>query len=110
MKSTSLLTLVAAAVLAACSTPAPTPTAPAPVEIAPAAPTPDANAKSMPESSVATVVIPAHKDPKNALSSERSVYFDFDDFSVKNEYGTVVEKHGKYLRGNPALAIRIEGN
>jgi peptidoglycan-associated lipoprotein len=109
---TSLFTAVAAVVLAACSSTPDTPSAsltaavtpPPSTARAPANPTPTAS------STVATVVIPAHKDPKSTISMRRSVYFDYDDFSVKAEFGSVVEQHAKYLQTNPVLTIRVEGN
>jgi peptidoglycan-associated lipoprotein len=42
--------------------------------------------------------------------AKNSVYFDYDQFDIKPEYKTVVEDHAKYLRANPALRARIEGN
>lgn len=62
------------------------------------------------ESKVVQVVVPAHLDPQSALSKNRSVYFEFDDFSVKKEYVPVVENHSKYLTSNPKLSVRVEGN
>jgi peptidoglycan-associated lipoprotein len=53
---------------------------------------------------------PAYLDPKNPISTQRSVYFDFDDFSVKTEYQGLIERHGKYLTYMLKLAIKIEGN
>ncbi|WP_298835194.1 peptidoglycan-associated lipoprotein Pal [uncultured Piscinibacter sp.] len=103
---------LASALLAACSSTPVTPTAaaPAPAAAAPAAPAPTATAKPAPASTVATVNLPAHLDPNNAISKERSVYFDFDDFSIKAEFSALIERHGKYLAGSPALAIKVEGN
>jgi peptidoglycan-associated lipoprotein len=110
---TRALLIVAAALLGACSStpltpPAPvaqaTP-APAPAP-APAAPAP----KPAPAPGVAPVTLPAHLDPKSLISTERSVYFDFDDYSIKQQYTPLIERHGKYLASNPALAIKIEGN
>jgi peptidoglycan-associated lipoprotein len=57
-----------------------------------------------------TAPLPAYLDPKNPISTQRSVYFDFDDFSVKNEYQGLIERHGRYLTSMPKLAIKIEGN
>ncbi|NLZ42354.1 MAG: peptidoglycan-associated lipoprotein Pal, partial [Comamonadaceae bacterium] len=39
-----------------------------------------------------------------------SIYFDFDQYTVKPQYTALVERQGKYLAGQPALAIRVEGN
>jgi peptidoglycan-associated lipoprotein len=68
--------------------------------------TPNATA----ESSVAAVTLPAYLDPKSDISTQRSVYFDFDDFSIKQDYAALIERHGKYLVANPALAIKLEGH
>jgi peptidoglycan-associated lipoprotein len=38
------------------------------------------------------------------------VYFDFDDYSIKQDYAALIERHGKYLVANPALAIKLEGH
>ncbi len=64
----------------------------------------------MPSSNVATVTLPAYLDPKSSISTDRSVYFDFDGFTVKPEYTVLVERHGKFLASNPGVAIKIEGN
>jgi peptidoglycan-associated lipoprotein len=65
-----------------------------------------ATAKSV----VAPVVVPAHLDPNSSLSKNRSVYFDFDKFQVKDEYKSTVESHGKYVGSQSMLKIKIEGN
>ena len=61
-------------------------------------------------STVATVAVPLYFDPKSWISRERSVYFDFDDFSIKSEYNGLIELHGTYLESNPSVSIKIEGN
>ncbi len=100
--------------LAACgTTPVPPPApAPAPV-VAPAPPPPPppvaAAPAPAPVAKVVETLLP-HQDPKNLLSTERSAYFDFDKAILKPEFNAMVERHGKYLASNPALAIRIEGN
>lgn len=63
-----------------------------------------------PSSAIATVTLPAYLDPKSSISTERSVYFDFDEFTVKPDYAALVERHGKFLAANPKLSIKIEGN
>lgn len=69
-----------------------------------------APASATAKSVVAPVVVPAHLDPNSALSKNRSVYFDFDKFQVKDEYKSVVESHGKYVGSQSTLKIKIEGN
>lgn len=61
-------------------------------------------------SPVAAVALPAYLDPKNPISTERSVYFDFDEFVVKEQYTPLIERQGRYLASRPALAIKIEGS
>ena len=54
--------------------------------------------------------LPPYLDPASQLSIKRSVYFDYDNFSVKSDYAPMLEMHGRYLAANPKLAIRVEGN
>ncbi len=51
----------------------------------------------------------ALRDPNSPLS-RRSVYFDFDSFSVKDEYRPLIEAHARYLAGNGAARMTIQGN
>ena len=51
----------------------------------------------------------ALRDPNNILS-KRSVFFDFDSFSVKDEYKPLVEAHARYLAGNRGARATIQGN
>ncbi|MEO8299436.1 MAG: peptidoglycan-associated lipoprotein Pal [Burkholderiales bacterium] len=109
-----LLSLSIPALLAACSSTPPAAPAPAPVAAAPVpapapAPAPAAPAAA-PQSRVTSVVLPDYLDPKSAISTQRSVYFDFDRFDIKSEYTPVVELQGKYLAKNTALKVRVEGN
>jgi len=48
-------------------------------------------------------------DPKSPLF-KRSVYFDFDSYSVKPEYQATLQAHANYLKANKDRKIRIEGN
>ena len=49
------------------------------------------------------------KDPANILS-KRSIYFDYDSNSVKDEFRPVVAAHAKHLSQNGSARVRIEGN
>jgi peptidoglycan-associated lipoprotein len=69
-----------------------------------------ANANATAKSAVAQVVVAPHMDPNSELSKNRSVYFDFDNFTVKKEYASVIERHGKYGSSNSQLKIKVEGN
>jgi len=48
-------------------------------------------------------------DPNNILS-KRSVFFDLDSNSVKDEYRGLVQAHSRYLTDKRESKIRIEGN
>ena len=49
------------------------------------------------------------KDPANILS-QRSIYYDFDKYDVKDDYKPVVDAHAKYLREHPDAKVLIQGN
>ncbi|KAF1036513.1 MAG: Outer membrane protein P6 [Herbaspirillum frisingense] len=48
-------------------------------------------------------------DPQGVLA-KRSVYFDYDSYSIKDEYRTVVENHAKYLVAHKDRKVIIQGN
>lgn len=48
-------------------------------------------------------------DPSNILY-KRNVYFDFDQYSIKSEFGSLIEAHAKYLIDHPHANVRLEGN
>ena len=39
-----------------------------------------------------------------------SVYFDFDSYSVKTEYQSLLQAHATYLKSHPQRHILIQGN
>ncbi|MCX7170576.1 MAG: OmpA family protein, partial [Proteobacteria bacterium] len=107
-----LLALLAALTLAACSSQPPAPEqsgakvedrtpAAVKVDVAPVAPVSAGNAG---EYSLAML-----KDPKSILS-KRSVFFDFDQYVIKDEFKTLVEAHAKLLVANPQIKMLIQGN
>jgi peptidoglycan-associated lipoprotein len=48
-------------------------------------------------------------DPQGILS-KRSIYFDFDSYTIKDEFKSVVEAHARYLIANKGRKIVIQGN
>ncbi len=48
-------------------------------------------------------------DPKGVLT-KRSVYFDYDSYTVKSEFNPTVEAHAKYLMANKTRKVIIQGN
>jgi peptidoglycan-associated lipoprotein len=60
------------------------------------------------ESNVASVDLGANASPPAGLG--RTVYFDFDSYVIKDEYRPVVEGFAKFLAGNKAKRMLIEGH
>ena len=104
--------LATAMLLGACSStpvaPPPAPTAPAPT-VQPAA-APSMAPKVAAPAPVVKSEIAAYLDPANPLSKEKSVFFDFDQYSVKPEGQRVLEMHGKFLASHSGVKIKVEGN
>ncbi|MGO4277616.1 peptidoglycan-associated lipoprotein [Cupriavidus sp. OV038] len=48
-------------------------------------------------------------DPNSPLA-KRSVYFDFDSYSVKSDYQSLLQAHSQYLGANKGRKILIQGN
>jgi peptidoglycan-associated lipoprotein len=103
MQAVKLFSLVtfAGLVLSACSS---TPVVETNKTTAAAEPTKDTR-------SVGTVnaVTDPLNDPKGALA-QRSVYFDYDSYSLKSEAKPVTETHAKYLAANKGRKIAVQGN
>jgi peptidoglycan-associated lipoprotein len=110
MRKTSLFLGLIPLLLAACSS---TPVEPAKAPVTTAAPVagtqapaPSAQTRAAPSKPMAA----AHLDPNNPLSKDRSVYFDYDEFIVKQEFAPLIERHGKYLAAHPSVVIKVEGH
>ena len=60
-------------------------------------------------SDVATVNVDPLNDPNSPLA-KRSIYFDFDSYSVKPEYQALLEAHANYLKSHPQRHVLLQGN
>ncbi|HVO87524.1 MAG TPA: peptidoglycan-associated lipoprotein Pal [Casimicrobiaceae bacterium] len=49
------------------------------------------------------------RDPNSPLS-KRAVYFDFDSYSIKDEYKPLIEAHARYLQQHREARMTIQGN
>jgi peptidoglycan-associated lipoprotein len=49
-------------------------------------------------------------NPNSVLAKNRSVYFEFNSYSVGDQYRSLVDTHARYLSSNPNQRILIEGN
>ncbi len=112
----SLTSASLALLLAACTTtpeePATTTSAEAgrPSESKPGAQT-QPLARSRVPSSDQRMAAPAGA-PKSAGDSlsQRSIYYDYDRFDIKDEYRGIIEAHAKNLRDNPNSKMVIQGH
>jgi peptidoglycan-associated lipoprotein len=68
--------------------------------------------RSTPVTPVVVAPTSTESDPrvKQGALARRSIYYDYDQFDVKDEYRGLVEAHAKYLRENPPARILIQGN
>ena len=98
--------ITSAALLAACSSPVKLNDAPV-VETAPAAAAPVTDARDV--RPVETGSVDPLNDPKGVLAN-RSVYFDYDSYVVRDDGKSVVENHSGYLNKNKDRKILIQGN
>ena len=107
------LCLATTSLLGACaSTPAPQAPAATPTAAKTAQPASSqaANSNAANAASVNASALPAHRDPANKLAKQRSVYFDYDQYAVKQQYVDTVESHAKYLQSNQNTKLKVEGN
>lgn len=109
-RSSLLLSLLAAAVLSACSS---TPTGPeqsgASVEDRNAVKSVDLTGNGVNAGGLDAATLAMLRDPKNILS-KREIFFDFDSFVIKNEFKPLIEAHAKFLVSRPQAKMLIQGN
>jgi peptidoglycan-associated lipoprotein len=98
--------VTSAALLSACSSPVKLNDAPV-VERAPVAAAPTADKNDV--KPVETGSVDPLNDPKGVLAN-RSVYFDYDSYVVREDGKPVVQNHSGYLNKNKERKILIQGN
>jgi len=60
--------------------------------------------------SVSAVNIMDPFNPQSVLAQQRSVYFEFDSYTVTGQYSDLVDTHARYLASHPQQRIVIEGH
>ena len=78
----------------------------------------DASAQSQPvkPGQVATVDLTGKTPAKSLLTdpasilSKRSIFYDLDQYDIKDQYKDLVEAHARYLRDSPKAKMLIQGN
>ncbi|WJF90835.1 peptidoglycan-associated lipoprotein Pal [Paraburkholderia bonniea] len=58
---------------------------------------------------VTQVTIDPLNDPNSPLA-KRSIYFDFDSYSVQDSYQPLLQQHAQYLKSHPDRRVLIQGN
>jgi peptidoglycan-associated lipoprotein len=58
---------------------------------------------------LAPVMVDELNNPNSPLA-KRSIYFDFDSYSVKSDYQPLLEAHARYLMAHPNRHLLIQGN
>jgi len=61
-------------------------------------------------SSVSTGEILDPFNPQSVLAQQRSVYFEFDSYTIPEQYRSLVETHARYLASHGQQRVVIEGN
>lgn len=108
MQVKSLLIATSLLVLAACSSTKPeAPQAPMPMAVEKPV-TPIANLPKA-ASAVAKVEVSPFDDPASPLS-RKSVFFDFDKYTLSPADTAIVTAHGKYISTHSTAKVRLEGN
>lgn len=99
------LVVASAILLAACSSPVKLDDKAVPVV--------DSGANTGADARSVNTVDAGSSDPLNqpgGILSKRSIYFDFDSYTVKDEFKSVVEAHAQYLNSHKNRKIIIQGN
>ena len=97
--------IAAAALMAACKSPTPVAETPV-VERQPETPVAAEPRDIRP---IETPTVDPLNDPKGVLAN-RSVYFDFDSYVVREDGKPVVANHSNYLNQNKGRKVLIQGN
>ncbi|HRO79842.1 MAG TPA: peptidoglycan-associated lipoprotein Pal [Alicycliphilus denitrificans] len=72
---------------------------------------PGANSGGTSQSGVAPVdLTQSGRDAGGPAGVARIIYFDFDSFTVKPEYQSVLEGHSRYLKASSARKVMLEGH
>lgn len=110
MKKVVLSSLLLALLAACSSTPV---KAPEPVKVEDRSPVVKSSPTTAPQTQSADQssanALSALKDPNNILS-KRSIYFDLDEYIVKEEFRPLVQAHAKYLSQNSGANLTVQGN
>ncbi len=111
MKKILFAALVAAFVAGCSSTPTTAPVEDKSTAATPGTTTPGATTTGTTTPGVSGTATGANplKDPNNILF-KRSVYFEYDSFTIADKYKSIVEAHAKYLAANRTARVTLQGH
>ncbi|WP_027797847.1 peptidoglycan-associated lipoprotein Pal [Paraburkholderia acidipaludis] len=66
-------------------------------------------AASQPVGEPTTPAVDELNNPNSPLA-KRNIYFDFDSYTVKSDYQSLLRAHADYLRHHPGQHVLIQGN
>ena len=50
------------------------------------------------------------RDAEGPVGVGRVLYFDYDSYSLKADYQSVIESHARFIKSNPARKVMLEGH
>jgi peptidoglycan-associated lipoprotein len=104
------LALAATALIAGCSSPVKLDNPPVEDRGTSANGAGGANSGRTGQSSVTPVDANATATAQGPVGVARIVYFDYDSFSIKPEFQSMIESHARFLKSNPNRRVSIEGS
>ncbi|MCK9283113.1 MAG: peptidoglycan-associated lipoprotein Pal [Rhodocyclaceae bacterium] len=104
----ALLAALALSLLAACSSQPPAPEQ-RPSGVEDRQPSTVSSTAPVSQETLDPYSVAALKDPKSILS-KREVFFDFDEYVIKDEFKPLIAAHAKFLIANPKFKMLIQGN
>jgi len=104
------LALAATVLIAGCSSPVKLDTPPVEDRGTAGVAGSGANGGRTGQSGVAPVAIDPTATAQGPVGVARIVYFDYDSFTVKAEFQSMIEQHARFLKSNPNRRVSIEGN
>ena len=54
--------------------------------------------------------MPSPPSRNNNILSKRSVLFDYDSFTIRDEFKPLIQAHARFLQANPSMKMLVQGN
>lgn len=103
--------LVAAALIAGCSSGVDLENVPVEDKAGTPLSTTDGNSGNSGQSSVAGVDLSqSGRDAAGPVGMSRILYFDYDSYTIKADYQSLIDSHARFIKANPARKVMLEGH